>query len=174
MALWHSSFFAQVCPSHFCGQLPLQSMPSSVPFFTPSVQLGSAQNPSAHTCEGHSVPSTHGLGPASTVPLVPLELELLLAFGVPLVVLDDEDDDVAPLDALVPLEDPPSPPPEHAAEMPTTIAAKPSVPKRARERGMGVSLGAIGEFPNLHPNTLRLPRLSPKRYAFARGQGVRG
>ena len=128
MALWHSSFLAQVWPSHFCGQLPLQSMPSSVPFLMPSVQVASAQKPSVHTWDGHSAPSVQDLGPASTfAPVEPLLLLLLLlALAVPLVELPPDEVELSPPEDVAPLEELLLLPPEQAAAMSTN--AKVTVP----------------------------------------------
>jgi hypothetical protein len=75
-----SALAAHALPVEHLGQLPPQSTSLSLPFFTPSVQLGAAQVPMEHEPSAHCMPlvqrrpSAHGgqLPPQSTSPSLPL------------------------------------------------------------------------------------------------------
>src|SRR5262245_3265565 len=55
-----SAFARHVLPSaHLVGHEPPQSMSVSVPFFTPSTQVGAWQMFPVHTPLGHIPPATH-------------------------------------------------------------------------------------------------------------------
>src|SRR5439155_7797199 len=49
LPLWQSTARAQLLPSTHLGQLPPQSTSLSLPFFTPSLQVGAAQCARQHT-----------------------------------------------------------------------------------------------------------------------------
>ncbi len=92
-ASWHtvvaqSASVAQGCPVLHSGQWPPQSTPTSFPFFTPSLQVGSSQSPSAsHTRLSQSPPNEQGCPAGQPVQGPPQSVPVSLPFFTPSVQL---------------------------------------------------------------------------------------